>query len=537
MLIQINCNKFIQKTINFHSGLNPIVGDDVATNSIGKSIMLMIIDFVFGGSDYVTQKRDVFENIGEHSFNFIFEFDNIKHFFHRDTSNYSIVAICNNEFEPIEYITLMQYNSFLQGKYKCVFEDTTFREIIGRYFRIYGKENLNEKKPIQYFDKEPYRQSLAALLKIFDRYKDVKQLDIHVEREQIKKHAMKSAMDVALIPRLSKLEYVSNKNTISDIEGKIRKLREETIKSTIDAKAIISGEIIRLKEEKSNLVIRLNVLRRRLKRIEANIEKQSGPKLKELEKLKQFFPNIDIEKISEVEAFHISIVSNLNEELRKAKNDIGIEIATLETAIQATNEEIEEKLSIKDIPTLAVDSLIDLTKQLNSYQHANKYYEQDIEIKDTLKTLGQNLKEIKSRTLSDISSAINRRMAEIHLVIYPDERRPPSLTLSLTNYRFDTFDDTGTGTAFANLIAFDLSILGLTRLPALAHDLPLLKNIENRAFSNIVKLYTGFQKQIFIAIDKLGSYDKETEKTLRELAVLELSKDRLLFDVNWKTVG
>ena len=128
-------------------------------------------------------------------------------------------------------------------------------------------------------------------------------------------------------------------------------------------------------------------------------------------------------------------------------------------------------------------------------------------------------------------------MAEIHSVIYPEERRPPNLILSLANYRFDTFDDTGTGTAFANLITFDLSLLGLTQLPALAHDLPLLKNIENFAFSNIVKLYTGFQKQIFIAIDKLNSYDEETEKTLRALAVLELSKDKVLFGVDWKTVG
>ncbi len=181
MLVQINCNKLVQKTINFHSGLNPVIGDDVATNSVGKSIMLMIIDFVFGGKGYVTKKRDVFENIGDHTFNFIFEFGKEKFFFSRSTSNYTVVTICNEKFENIEHITLAQYNNFLQGKYNCSFEDTTFREIIGRYFRIYGKENLNEKKPIQYFDKEPYKQSLIAILKLFDRYKDVNQLNSHVE--------------------------------------------------------------------------------------------------------------------------------------------------------------------------------------------------------------------------------------------------------------------------------------------------------------------------------------------------------------------
>ena len=46
MLKKISCNIFLQKEIVFHEGLNAIVGDDIASNSIGKSTMLMIIDFV-----------------------------------------------------------------------------------------------------------------------------------------------------------------------------------------------------------------------------------------------------------------------------------------------------------------------------------------------------------------------------------------------------------------------------------------------------------------------------------------------------------
>lgn len=536
MLIQISCEKLIQKTIKFHNGLNPIIGDNVASNSIGKSIMLMIIDFVFGGSSYIEKNRDVIENIGDHSFNFIFRFDGENYFFSRNTRCHSVVSRCNEQFEVIECITLSQFNRFLQGKYNCVFEDTTFREIIGRYFRIYGKENLNEKKPIQYFDKEKYSQSIINLLKLFDRYKEISHIDYQFENEQKKKDAMKLAMNVDLIPSISKREYVNNKRVIADLEGQILKIKE-AVKSTVDTKAVISSDIIQLKEKKSNLIVIFNVLKGRLRRIESNIDKQAGPTPQELERLKVFFPDLNIDKITEVEEFHRAITTNLNEELNKAKKEIELELASIDNAIQAINSEIEKKLLIDDAPSVAVDSLIDLSRQMNFYQEVNRYYEKDVEIKDNVKILGQSRKEIKSRILSDLSRSINSRMAEIHSVIYPEERRPPNLTLSLANYRFDTFDDTGTGTAFANLIAFDLSLLGLTQLPALAHDLPLLKNIENFAFSNIVKLYTGFQKQIFIAIDKLNSYDEETEKTLRALAVLELSKDKVLFGVDWKTVG
>lgn len=37
MLKQIKCNLFNHKQIDFHDGLNIILGDDEAKNSIGKS--------------------------------------------------------------------------------------------------------------------------------------------------------------------------------------------------------------------------------------------------------------------------------------------------------------------------------------------------------------------------------------------------------------------------------------------------------------------------------------------------------------------
>ena len=55
MLKRIRCDKFREKEIIFHPGLNAVIGDEIASNSIGKSTLLMIIDFVFGGSEYIKQ--------------------------------------------------------------------------------------------------------------------------------------------------------------------------------------------------------------------------------------------------------------------------------------------------------------------------------------------------------------------------------------------------------------------------------------------------------------------------------------------------
>ena len=47
MLKEIYSSVIKQKTIKFHKGLNVVLGDNNASNSIGKSTMLLIIDYVF----------------------------------------------------------------------------------------------------------------------------------------------------------------------------------------------------------------------------------------------------------------------------------------------------------------------------------------------------------------------------------------------------------------------------------------------------------------------------------------------------------
>ena len=51
----------------------------------------------------------------------------------------------------------------------------------------------------------------------------------------------------------------------------------------------------------------------------------------------------------------------------------------------------------------------------------------------------------------------------------------------------------------------------------------------------IISIYSRSIKQIFIAIDKLSSYDEKAAHIINEHKVLQLSKDKLLFVKNWKS--
>ena len=94
MLYEIWSDKFrtggtegeIRPPIQFHAGLNAVLDTQTRSNSIGKSTFLMVIDFVFGGSDYLESNAHTF--VGEHEIYFTFRFGDTLHRFCRKTIQY-----------------------------------------------------------------------------------------------------------------------------------------------------------------------------------------------------------------------------------------------------------------------------------------------------------------------------------------------------------------------------------------------------------------------------------------------------------------
>lgn len=535
MLKQIHCEKFLQKSIIFHSGLNAVVGDNVASNSIGKSTMLMIIDFVFGGGDYITKNHDVVDQLGHHEFHFVFEFNKEKYYFVRTTNEYKFVSICNEKFDVLDSKKVEEFTAWLQKKYLCELDDLSFRNTIGRYLRIYGKENLNERKPIQYFEKETAKKSISALLKLFDKQKVLKVFEEQIEKLKSEKTTLVDAAKKNLIPHVvTKTLFGKNEKEISKLTEQLEILKKDIVTASIDIEALISKEVLKLKREKSVLITQNNVLLNRLVRTQTNLKNKNINIKTELEQFVHYFPDFNIEQIKKVDSFHKTITQILKSELKEAEKNLKTKIADIEQQISSINQEIDIKLSVKDAPKFAVDKVVDLVAQIKQLENENGYYTKKKGLMEAIATTTKDLDELKEQVLDEMCSQINISMYELNKKIYLDGRRAPTLNIHGNKYTFNTYGDTGTGTAFANLISFDLALLELTCLPAVAHDLPLLKNIENAALENIVDIYSKKQKQIFIAIDKLSSYDGEVSKIIEQHKVLQLSKDKLLFIKNWK---
>lgn len=534
MLKRIKCDKFSKKEIIFHPGLNAVIGDDIASNSIGKSTLLMIIDFVFGGNTYIKTNGDAINQLDHHEFQFEFEFKKEKLYFSRNTKSYCYVNICNSDFQVISKIKVEDYNKLLKNKYQCELDGLEFRSIVGRYFRIYGKENLNEHKPIQYFDKENSKDSILTLVKLFNKYSSIKTYEEQISILSEEKKFLRKAAKKELIPNVNKSIFKKNSEKINDLSQQLENIKRDIISASTDISTLISKEILQLQKEKSSLVVRRNVFCSRLQRIQSNLQNKGANLKLELKQFMLYFPDFNIEQAKNVDAFHNKLTNILKFELQSAEKELRSQICELNIQIEKIEEKIKEKLDIRDAPKFAVEKIVNLAAQIKQLTDENGYFTKSQEINEHLRIAQNDLSLIKESVLNNICSQLNTKMYEINKIIYGDSRRAPTLNINDDKYSFSTYEDTGTGTAFVNLITFDLSLLNLTCLPAIAHDLPLLKNIENPAMEKIIFLYAASKKQIFIAIDKIHSYDSKAASIVEKYGVIQLSKDKTLFIKNWK---
>jgi len=221
MLFEIRSDQFRTKHIGFHKGLNVILGDENATNSIGKSTLLMIIDFAFGGNSLLNHNQDLIKELGHHDYFFAFEFGEDICQFRRGTYEPEVIYCCNEDYETTSHITLEKYTAFLKVAYDIAIEDISFRNLVSLYFRVWGKDNLNVHKPLHTVQTTPNRDCISNLIKTFGYYDTIKTLTEDLKTKEEERKALSFAFKKRIIPKIGKLEHKANEERIKQIEREI----------------------------------------------------------------------------------------------------------------------------------------------------------------------------------------------------------------------------------------------------------------------------------------------------------------------------
>ncbi len=473
MLLEIYSPVFKEKDIvrppiMFKSGLNVIQGTKSGSNSIGKSSALLAIDFVFGGDTYL--KSDGVKYVGNHTLYFCFAFDE-KYFFSRSTSDPDKISVCNEKYESTE--------------------------------KTYTKKMFTEWLKNKYFNNK---------------------LDLESDKLKTFRNSRKYSFISNIVG--GKAQYEENVKTLSKLQAELESL---TLNYDVD----VSNEEIENNKVKENLrankvalETQLERLQRQSKLLDISMEFGLYPTEADLQSLSEFFPNVNIKKIYDVERYHKKLSVILNEEFSSEKELVDSKIRDVKAAITTINNRMSELKITNSISKDFLDKHSELIKKIDALTEQNKAYLDEIELQESKKSATQNLEKNVESILSEIQFELNKKMHEFNNLVYSEKRNSPKIELKNYNsYKFFTPKDTGTGTNFKSLILLDLSILYLSSLPVLAHDSLFFKNIDDEGIDGIIKLYSEtvcLGKQVFIAFDKQSSYSSETYDILQKNKVLQL---------------
>lgn len=537
MLIEIQCDKFVSNgqmrpPIKFHPGLNAILGDEDRSNSIGKSTLLMILDFVFGGEDYIKKCTDVQENVLEHTINFTFEFESEKYYFARNTVDYMHVIKCNSNYEPLDDVDKLhidEYRDFLAEKYEVNTEGLSWRGAMSKFIRVYKRETMDEERPLQAAKAEQIKDAIKKYMQQFGKYAIVEaQIKQAAIAEDEKETFRKSQLYNHIRGAKNQKEYDDNEKKIVELVQREKELAENSSQGLLDLDSIqaqrlseLNDLLISYRRQRAKVQTQLNSIRREM------IEGKKTFK-KTFSDLEKYFPESEFKALEEVEKFHQSLAKVLTAEFKETEKDLATAYVLLGNEIVKIKEQIAEIKSIPNVTQVVLKEYARITSELFNVQEANKNFKTLERLKSLAQEYAQMRDEVIERQLSDIQTQVNDKMREISARILKNTtQRSPELKLEkLGKYSFSTRDDGGSGAQFRGLITFDLANMELSDIPFIVHDSDLLDPIEKPALTEIIKEYNAVGvrgQQAFVSFRSLDFYAVEAQPIITGCKVIELS--------------
>jgi hypothetical protein len=534
MLREIRCEMFRTGEVQFSAGLNVVLGDENATNSIGKSTMLMVVDFVFGGKTLLTHNADVIAELGHHAYEFAFEFEGERHHFRRDTRTPEDVLVCNAGYEVESTMSIDAFTAFLKRAYELPTEDQSFRAAVGLHLRVWGKDNLLVDRPLHGSPSQPARDCIDNLIKTFDLYDGIRDKEAASRKSEAALKALRNASAHELVPHITKRDYLAAQAQIVALERDLDDVRRNLASYATSLGDLINKEVLALKLRKHELSERRLNLAGRLQRVERNLGGKRAIRGQNFEDLQRFFPQVNVHRLEEIEAFHNGVGKILKIQLEQSKEQLTQELAAIDAEIVSIDAHMAAKLGTIEKPETLVDHVYEVALSLRDARASKAGYEMLTDLREAVKNDRAALADEKSRILNVVQTAVNNGMREIVSALAGEQRKSPRLSLDMASYSFEVYEDTGTGTAYFGLALFDLAVFRATRLPVVAHDSILFKNIENDSVSKLIDVYVQSDKQSFIALDEIKKYGAAAAEALRAHCVLQLSDDAVLYVKDWR---
>ena len=542
MLSEIYSEAFKEKgetrdKVEFHAGLNLVVGGNRATNSIGKTTFLLAIDFALGGSTYINAAGDMIKNVGHHTVCFAHSFGNVAHHFSRSTDTPNIVSKCDSKYRETSSISLEEYTAWLTSYYGLSGLGGTFRSLQSPFFRVYGMNHDNVDRPLISHNSDKVSKDLQRLLKLFGRYEGIASLDGQVDEIEDKRKAYREDAAYKIItPTGNAHDYRRNVEKLKMLHSQMEDILSSSDNGTTDFDTAKEERAAQLRNALKNLRRQRMRIDSAIREIGEDLEFIDFKATNDFENLKSFFPSVDLARFEEIEAFHRGITRILEKNHSDELKNLRAEREELEGQIAQVENSLSDLGATTNLSATVIERYADLKTVYDELSAANSLYDKNRESSKQLKARKVEREEAWRAELDIIQPLLNDEMDDLNEKATDPYKTAPRIDLaSSKEYRFSVPNDGGTGSRYRGLFIFDIAMLRLSSLQFAIHDSLGLKQIEDDHVLGILQLYGSLNKQVFAAIDKVDSLTAESSipEIVQKNMVLELSEGQELFGWSW----
>ncbi|CAK3275577.1 DUF2326 domain-containing protein [Vibrio crassostreae] len=533
--------KYIKSTsihgdiIEFENGLNVILGPDNGFNSIGKSSLLLLIDFVFGGGSFLNSESKVTTHVKNIKIYFGFEFNNELINFSREAEDPQNVYIHNGT--EWEKMSLKAYTNMLSTLYCFGAFSPTFRSAVGPFSRIYGRKTNDSMCPLAARPGDAKKNGVTLLLKLFERYEKIAAYDERIKEAEENISNISSAFKTDFATKLNKKELKEHESSAIELQLQIDTIKNGLNDEAVNYDNVLSELNLKHQEEIDNHVRNVNVLKQQSLRLERNLDLSSTVNKRHFDRLKGFFPNVNIDKIEEIDLFHNTISKFLKKDIDREKKLIKNEIGFNENEILKLRDKIRKSSNSEgissNVSSLLVDELLELHSLVTKIQGQINFNYASNFARDNKKSLISSMEDAIVEHLESIQYKVNSELSSYIKRFYTSDRSIPELVINHGSYNFIHGNDTGSGKTDVNMICFDLSMLRLTYLPFIIHDTIVFKQIQAPTTERIIEEYSKQNKQVFVSLDEITRFSEKTQNLIRKHKVIELSGEKRAFKLDW----
>lgn len=529
MLTSMYCDKLSRSFLTFNAGLNTILGPKSGANSIGKSSVLYLIDFVFGGTSFVEKCADVIERKGHFNVDSTFQFGDVCYKFSRSTESPNEVLFCvENCVKSIE-----DFREFLFSSYCFSEGEPSFRNLTSRFIRIWRKGNEDPERPLHSVPSENYNSIKDLLIKTFGYADLFEEMNNSKKKQDALKNSIDAAIKQGVIVKAGKREAKALGKELLEIDSKINLIKDDLSGYINNIEEIINERNIELVKEKGELLETKSSISNKIIRLKNNLNYSNPINEKYFSRLTDFIPSVNIERVKEVDGFHSGIAKILKDKIKEELKSLQLHLDEVDDALKKKNEIINLSVGIIDKPTQIVTDILTLTIRKKDIESIVAYTDLKEKVDKDVKEIKDSIDEKIKETLESIELLINYEVGVVCAEIYPDGKLYPNVKLGERSYVFEHFNDSGTGKSYSDLIALDLAMLKITSLPILIEDSIMFKNIESQTNEKIIDAFIKNPKQIFIAMDQLSLLTEKTRSALRRSSFMRVSRKIPAFGELW----